>query len=157
MRPQPLPPGQASVTALLVDRPELARLAQRENVIDYVTDPRLRPILNRVIWAATEGEPMPSEGELLELVDPASHKLVHDCLAPNHEKLSFSNSDDPGAVLRDALSMCRREELHAERARLEPLLAQANRSGDHEAAQTIAKQLTELGIELYKLQPRGRR
>jgi DNA primase len=157
MRPQPLPRAQADVTRLLVERPELSRVAQREGAIDYVTDPRLRPILERVIWAATEGEPMPSEGELLELIDPTSHKLVHDCLAPDHEKLSYSNAEDPGAALRMALSHCRREELQAEREQLLTRIAAVKRSGDEDAARTLHVQYNALGIELQKLAPTGRR
>lgn len=153
MRPQPLPRAQADVTRLLVERPELSRVAQREGAIDYVTDPRLRPILERVIWAATEGEPIPSEGELLELIDPTSHKLVHACLAPDHEKLSYSNAEDPGAALRMALSHCRREELQAERARLMARIAGA----DEDSARTLYAQYNALGIELQKLAPTGRR
>jgi DNA primase len=157
MRSQPLPFGQASVTALLVDRPELARLAQREQVLEHVTDPRLRPILERVIWAATEGEPIPSEGELLDLIDPSAHRAVHDWLAPDHEKMSFASADDPGSVLRAAIEICRRDELMAERATLMGLITEATRAGDSETAKFLGKRLTELGIELQKLAPSAKR
>jgi DNA primase len=155
MRLQPLPPGQASVTALLVDRPELARLAQREGALDYVTDPRLRPILDRVIWAATEGEPIPAEGELLDLIDPAFHKHVHAYLAPDHEKLSFSNSEDPGADLRTALAICRRDELEAAHEQLWVRFGEAKRSGAEETARELAKQLHDVKLELQQF--KGRR
>jgi DNA primase len=157
MRSQPLPPAQADVTRLLVERPELSRVAQREGAIEYVTDPRLRPILERVIWAATEGEPIPSEGELLDLIDPAAHQLVHACLAPNHEKLSYANAEDPGAALRDALAHCRRDELQAERAKLERSIAEAARTGDHETAKSLSKRRIELKVELEKLSLAARR
>jgi DNA primase len=157
MRPQPLPPGQASVTALLVDRPELARLAQREGALDYVTDPRLRPILDRVIWAATEGEPIPTEGELLDLIDPAFHRSVHAYLAPDHERLSFSNSEDPGAVLRMALSICKRDELESERNELRARLVDARRSGDEDTLRSLAKRLSDIGAELERQKFENRR
>lgn len=123
---QPLPSGQASVTALLVDRPELARLAEREGVLDRVTDQRLRPIIARVIRAALEGQPIPSEGELLELVDPRQHRLLHDRVFA-HEYLEV---EDPQAALAQGLVLCERDHLEHEVRTLESHISEARSRGD---------------------------
>lgn len=137
MRPvQPLPSGQASVTALLVDRPELARVAEREGVLDRVTDQRLHPILARVIRAALEGESMPSEGELLELVDTSQHRLLHERVF-GHE---YTDVEDPRAVLDHGLGLCRRDDLEREVARLERGIAEARSRGDLEQLHELMKQ-----------------
>jgi DNA primase len=123
---QPLPSGQASVTALLVDRPELARVAEREGVLDRVTDQRLHPILARVIRAALDGESMPSEGELLDLVEPRQHRLLHDRVF-GHEYLEV---EDPQAALEQGLVLCERDHLEHEVRALEDHIAEARSRGD---------------------------
>ncbi|HLT37908.1 MAG TPA: hypothetical protein VK034_16600 [Enhygromyxa sp.] len=123
---QPLPSGQASVTALLVDRPELARVAERGGVLDRVTDQRLQPILARVIRAALDGESIPSEGELLELVDARHHRLLHDRVF-THEYLDV---EDPQAALTQGLALCERDHLEHEVRTLEGHIAEARSRGD---------------------------
>lgn len=150
MRPvQPLPSGQASVTALLVDRPELARLAERERVLDRVTDQRLNPILARVIRAALEGESIPSEGELLDLVDSSQHRLLHDRLFAH----GFLEVEDPQAVLADALVLCERDQLEHEIHVLEQGIAEARSRGDLESVhELVTKRMaaSHRRNELYK-------
>lgn len=127
MRPvQPLPSGQASLTALLVDRPELARVAEREGVLERVTDQRLQPILSRVIRAALDGETIPSEGELLDLVDPHQHRLLHDRVF-GHEYLEI---EDPQAALEQGLVLCERDQLEHEVRTLEHHIDEARSRGD---------------------------
>lgn len=121
----PLPSGQASVTALLVDRPELARNAERNGVLDHVTDQRLQPILARVIQAALDGETMPSEGELLDLVDPVHHRMLHDQLFGHR----FLEDEDPQARLDGGLQICRRDRLEGELHSLEHQIAEARATG----------------------------
>jgi DNA primase len=136
MRPvQPLPSGQASVTALLVDRPELARLAEREGVLDRVNDQRLRPIVARVIRAALDGEAIPSEGELLELVDPRQHRLLHDRVFA-HEYLEV---EDPQAALEHSLILCERDDLEHEVQTLEHHISEASQSGDLESVNELTR------------------
>jgi len=136
MRPvQPLPSGQASVTALLVDRPELARVAEREGVLDRVTDTRLHPILARVIRAALEGEAMPSEGELLELVEQSQHRLLHDSVF-GHEYLE---DEDPQAALDHGLILCKRDDLEREVRQLDQGIAEARTRGDLEALHELMR------------------
>lgn len=134
MRSQPLPSGQASVTALLVDRPELARVAEREGILDRVTDQRLRPIVERVIRAALEGDLIPSEGELLDLVDPAQHRLLHDRVFGH----AYLEVDDPHAVLAQGLALCERDQLELEVRDLERKIAGAQQRGDQDALHQLA-------------------
>ncbi|MFV8751452.1 DNA primase [Nannocystaceae bacterium ST9] len=129
MRSQPLPSGQASVTALLVDRPELARVAEREGILDRVTDQRLRPIVERVLRAALEGDAIPSEGELLDLVDPGQHRMLHDRLFGH----AYLEVEDPHAALEQGLVLCERDQLEIEVRALEQQIASAQRRGDQDA------------------------
>ena len=134
MRPvQPLPSGQASVTALLVDRPELARVAEREGALDRVTDQRLHPILARVIRAALEGESIPSEGELLELVDPGQHRVLHDRVF-GHEYLEI---EDPQAALEQSLVLCERDRLEHDVRTLDGDIDEARSRGDLDLVQEL--------------------
>ncbi len=139
MRLQPLPSGQASVTALLVDRPELARVAEREGILDRVTDQRLRPIVERVLRAALEGDAMPSEGELLDLVDPGQHRMLHDRVFGH----AYLEVDDPHAALEQGLVLCERDQLEIEVRMLEQQIASAQRRGDQDALhQLVAQRMT---------------
>ncbi len=134
MRSQPLPSGQASVTALLVDRPEIARVAEREGILDRVTDQRLRPIVERVIRAALDGDAMPSEGELLDLVDPAQHRMLHDRVFGH----AYLEVEDPHAALDQGLALCERDQLELEVRELEVEIANAQRRGDQDALHELA-------------------
>ena len=146
MRPvQPLPSGQASVTALLVDRPELARLAEREGVLDRVTDQRLNPILARVIRAALDGESIPSEGELLDLVDPGQHRLLHDRVFA-HEYLEV---EDPQSALTQGLVLCERDHLEREVRALEDHIAEARSRGAKDVSLT-SRPSREAANRLYQ-------
>lgn len=133
---QPLPSGQASVTALLVDRPELARLAERERVLERVTDLRLNPILARVIRAALDGESIPSEGELLDLVDPNQHRMLHERVF-GHEYLEVA---DPQAALSQGLVLCERDQLEQQVRTLEHHISEARSRGDLDAVHVLVQQ-----------------
>ncbi|HEY0133269.1 MAG TPA: DNA primase, partial [Nannocystis sp.] len=79
-RPLPeLPRSQVALAALLVDNPHLASLAEQQRVRDFVTDPRLAPIVGAVIDAAFSGD-SPGVGELLDLIEVAAQRQVHDAL-----------------------------------------------------------------------------
>jgi DNA primase len=149
MRPvKPLPSGQASVTALLVDRPELARVAEREGVLNHVTDDRLGPIVRRTIEAAKNGEPRPSAGELLELVDPSQRHALHLLFTPDRRSPSFSDEEDPKAALEAALALCEREVLFGERHRLEQQISQTMARGDQDRARELLAELYEIKAKL---------
>lgn len=154
MRPvKPLPSGQASVTALLVDRPELARVAEREGVLNHVTDDRLGPIVRRTIEAAKNGEPRPSAGELLELIDPSQRQALHLLFTPDRRSPSFSDEEDPKAALQAALALCEREVLFGERHRLEQQISQSMARGEQDRAREL---LAELYVIKAKLEPPSR-
>ncbi|MGB1701158.1 MAG: toprim domain-containing protein, partial [Nannocystaceae bacterium] len=102
-RPQtPLPRGQALLTALLVDLPLAAGGAVREQVLEHVDDPRLAPIIERVLEAASEGRHA-SVGELLALVDPEAEQLLHRAVFQGR----FLEESQPHRVLQQGLTLCK--------------------------------------------------
>lgn len=154
MRPAPpLPSGQASVTALLVDRPELARVAERQGVLDRVTDNRLQPIVDRVIQAALAGETIPSEGELLDLVDTSQHRLLHERVFA-HEYLEI---EDPQAALDHGLALCERDLLEHEVRTLEGHIAEARSRGDLESVHELVTKRMAARRRQHELQASLRR
>jgi DNA primase len=154
MRPvPPLPSGQASVTALLVDRPELARVAERQGVLERVTDIRLQPIVNRVIRAALDGESIPSEGELLELVDVSQHRLLHARVFA-HEYLEV---EDPQTALEHGLVLCERDHLEHEVRALEGHIAEARSRGDLDSVHELVTKRMAARRRQHELQASLRR
>ncbi|NVB37723.1 DNA primase [Pseudenhygromyxa sp. WMMC2535] len=156
MRPvpvQPLPSGQASVTALLVDRPDLARVAEREGVLERVTDQRLRPIVARVIRAALQGEKIPSEGELLELVDPTQHRMLHAEIFGH----GYLEVEDPHAVLEHGLILCERDQLTHEVHTLEQRIREARASGDEDAVRDLTVERMDASHRKLRLEAAMRR
>ena len=154
MRPvKPLPSGQASVAALLVDRPELARMAEREGVLDHVTDERLGPIVRRTIEAAKKGEARPSAGELLELVEPHERKSLHRLFTPDRSSPSFSDEEDPKAALTAAIALCEREVLFARRSDLERQVSTTMARGDQTRARELLAELYEVKAKLARPLP----
>ncbi len=155
MRPQaPLPRGQLDLAALLVDRPELARVAERAGIFSQVTDPRLAPIVRRVIDAAVAGEPKPGEGELLQLVEADAHPLLHRRLFAGE----FLETDDPQAVLDHGLLECDIDQIDRENETLDQHVAEARRRGLPDEVQRLivqkierSKRKSELSTELAKL------
>jgi DNA primase len=126
MRPaQPLPSSQANLTALLIDRPELARLAKKEEVLGLL-DELPRRIVERVLEAAIEGQPQPSEGELLELADPALHRILHDQLFQG----LYRDDEDPKTALFRNIKACESENLRREIASLDRRIDDARSMGD---------------------------
>jgi DNA primase len=142
MRPQPLPRGQLAVTALLIDRPEVARVAERAGALDKVQDARLAPILRRVIEAALGGESQPSEGALLDLTeaDPRLHRFLHQRVFAG----SYLDADDPQALLDQALMQCGREAIEAEIARIETESVHARQLGDEELLRKLQLEKVQL-------------
>lgn len=125
MRPEPLPSGQANLTALLIDRPELARLAKREEVLGLL-DELPRRIVERVLDAAIEGRNQPSEGELLDLADPAMHRILHGQLFAG----LYREDEDPKTALHRNIKACESENLRREIAALDRQIDFARSSGD---------------------------
>jgi DNA primase len=144
MRLPPLPTGETILTALVVDKPQVSTLAKRSGVLDYVTDPRLAPIVGRVLEATFEGEPQPPEGELLSLIDPQAHTQVHEVVFIG----KYQDIEDPEAVLEEGLMLCQRDALDREIKELDSASATARAKGDDDAL----RQLQQRKIELRKQQ-----
>lgn len=126
MRPaQPLPIGQANLTALLIDRPELARLAQKEEVLGLL-DELPRRIVERVIDVALAKGESPSEGELLELAPPNLHRMLHEQLFSG----LYRDDEDPKTALHRNIKACERENLLREIAALDREIDNARNMGD---------------------------
>jgi len=106
----PLPAGQARLAMLLVDVPHLATVAEREGVLEWVTDARLAPLARGVIDGARRGE-QPSMPELLTLVDPLVQAQVHDAVFAGE----YRDAADPLTELRELMHRCEREVLQQRR------------------------------------------
>ena len=148
-RLSPLPTGETLLTALVVDRPQVSSLAKRSGVLDYVNDPRLAPIVGRVMDAAFEGESQPAEGELLSLIDPAAHQQVHEHVFTGR----FLDIEEPETVLAEGLRICQREELDREIEELDAASASARARGD----EGTLRELQQKKIEIRKKQAELRR
>jgi DNA primase len=136
MRPaQPLPSGQANLTALLIDRPELARLAKREEVLGLL-DELPRRIVERVLDAAIEGRSQPSEGELLDLADPAMHRILHGQLFAG----LYREDEDPKTALHRNIKACESENIRREIATLDRQIDHARSSGDDSQVHALTLQ-----------------
>ena len=106
----PLPAGQARLAMLLVDVPHLASVADREGVLEWVTDARLAPLARAVVDGARRGE-HPSMPELLTLVDPLAQVQVHDAVFAG----DYRDAADPLTELRELMHRCEREVLQQRR------------------------------------------
>lgn len=148
-RPLPeLPRCQVALLALLVDNPHLAEMAEQAGVQNFVTDSRLAPIAQEVVQRALVGE-NPPEGELLELVDPAARRQVHDAVFAGTFR---DTQDDPIALLAGCLWDCQRERLKSERRRLDVQVTEARSRGDLDQARELMLRKVELNRHLAELE-----
>jgi DNA primase len=147
MHAAPLPRGQVALTALLVDHPELARVAERAGVSDRVQDPRLAPILGRVLESAFQGERQPGEGELLELVEDRSGGRLHRRLHQTIFSGTYADASDPQTLLETTLDLCELESLERDIAALDGQSQHAKREGDE-------ARVRELQIDRLRLRQR---
>lgn len=143
-----LPRSQVALVALLVDNPHLAYEAEQAEVQLYVTDPRLAPIAEEVLRRAQVGE-NPPEGELLELVEPAVRRQVHDAVFAGTYR---DTQEDPLALLRGCIWDCQRDRLKAERRRIDTQLAEARERGDLDRARELSCLKVELIRHLAQLE-----
>ena len=141
-----LPRSQVALAALLVDNPHLASLAEQQNVRAYVTDPRLAPIVGAVIDAAFDGN-SPGVGELLDLVDVAAQRQVHDALFAGR----YRDEENPQEVLDRCLFDCRLESLEQRRNELAARISQAIERGEQPIALTLSRERSELNQQLAAL------
>lgn len=147
-RPLPeLPRSQVALVALLVDNPHLATLAEQAKVEDYVTDPRLSPIVRAVLAAAFAGD-QPGEGELLETVDPSVHRQLHDALFAG----TFRDLEHPQKVLDNCIYDCVRDRLKHSRRQLETDIRSALERGEQQQARELSLKRTDVNRRLAELE-----
>lgn len=142
-----LPRSQVALAALLVDNPHLASLAEQQRVRDFVTDPRLAPIVGAVIDAAFSGD-SPGVGELLDLVDVAAQRQVHDALFAGR----YRDEENPQEVLDRCLFDCRLESLKVERQQLAARISQAIERGEQPIARELSLARSEINRQLAELE-----
>ncbi len=148
VRPLPeLPRCQVALAALLVDNPHLASLADQNKVLDYVTDPRLAPIVQAVLKAAFEGD-QPGEGELLELVDPALQRQVHDALFVGQ----YRDVEHPAQELEGRIHDCRRDQLKQQREELAAQITRAIERGEQQQARELSLARRDVNLRLSELE-----
>lgn len=149
-RPLPeLPRSQVALVALLVDNPHLATLAEQAKVQDYVTDPRLSPIVRAVLEAAFAGD-QPGEGELLESVDPACHRQLHDAVFCG----MFRDLEHPQQVLDSCIYDCQRDRLKRSRHQLDADIRHALERGEQQQARELSLKRTDVNRSLAELERR---
>jgi DNA primase len=149
-RPLPeLPRSQVALVALLVDNPHLATLAEQAKVQDYVTDQRLSPIVRAVLKAAFEGD-QPGEGELLEGIDPAAHRQLHDALFNG----TFRDLEHPQQVLDSCIYDCQRDRLRHSRHQLDADIRHAIERGEQQQARELSMKRTDVNRRLAELERR---
>jgi len=126
--------------------PTKISLAEQQKVRDYVTDPRLAPIVGAVIDAAFDGN-SPGVGELLDLVDVAAQRQVHDALFAGR----YRDEENPAEVLDRCLFDCRLESLEQRRNELAARISQAIERGEQPIALTLSRERSELNQQLAAL------
>ena len=114
---------------------------------DFVTDPRLAPIVGAVIDAAFSGD-SPGEGELLDLVEVAAQRQVHDALFAGR----FRDEENPQEVLDRCLFDCRLEALKAQRQLLAARISQALERGEQPIARELSLERSEVNRQLAELE-----
>lgn len=157
MNAQPLPQAQVALTALLVDHPELARVADRAGVNERVQDPRLAPILGRVLEATLKGEPQPGEGELLDLVEDLAGGNLHRRLHQTIFSGTYADASDPQTLLETTLDLCELESLESDIAALDGQSQHARSGGDQARVQELQLDRLRLRRRQQELLERRRR
>jgi DNA primase len=142
----PLPAGQAQLCMLLIDMPHLASMAERQGALRSITDPRLSPIASAVVEGARRGED-PNMPALLELVDPAAQRQVHDEVFDGRYREDGGGMEDPQAILLTLLQRCREEALNLEIRELDRQIQTAQDQGYPDKA-------SELSLERLALRRR---
>lgn len=149
-RPLPeLPRSQVALVALLVDNPHLASLAEQAKVQDYVTDPRLLPIVRNVLDAAFAGEQPGGVGELLvHIDDPGEQRRVHDAVFTG----MFRDVERPQQLLDGCLYDCQRDRLKLHQRTLAARISQALERGEQQQARELSLERTDINRRLADLE-----
>jgi DNA primase len=133
-----LPAAQAQLAMLLVDVPHLASLAERNGALEAVSDPRLAPLVHRVVQSAKSGED-PSLTDLLDLVDaPSQQDVYRQVFAGRYRGLE--ESADPRAILGSLVHRCREEAIEQQIRELDHRIQQAQDAGYPDQASELAQQ-----------------
>ncbi len=147
-RPLPaLPSVQADLTALLVDHPGLVADIDRREVASFVTDRRLRPIVDKV-FEDPEAVSHLAWGDFLEGVDPRAHRQIHDQIFAG----AYRDSElDLQRELAECLHGCRREQIKRKIAEFDIEIRAARTQGDMERARDLSRQRVDLSRQLHTL------
>lgn len=137
-----LPRGQALLTALLVDLPMAAGGAVRDQVLEHVDDPRLSPIVERVLEAASEGRHA-TVGELLALVEPEAEQLLHRAIFQGR----FLEETRPNRVLQQGLTLCKVVKIESQIPLIDHQTDAARRDGREEEVRALIQRRLELRKE----------
>ena len=137
-----LPAGQVELCMLLIDMPHLSSMAERQGVLEYITDPRLAPIATAVLDGAKRGE-NPGMAALLELVDPRAQRQVHDQVFGGRYR-DAGDGVDPGLILVGLLQRCREELLDLEIRELDRRIRVAQDQGYPDEARELSNKKLEL-------------
>lgn len=150
-RPAPLPPAQAQLCALLVDNSHLAAVAEREGVLEELTDPRLRRLAEVVIAAARGGE-NPGEGDLLAVLEPQEHRQVHDKVFVGTYR---GTEIDLVGALHELLQVLRRERIQRAIEARDGEMREARDRGDLDRLRSLTQERLALCRQLadFKLNP----
>lgn len=148
MRPLPeLPRSQVALVALLVDNPHLATLAEQARVEDYVTDPRLQPIVRAVLAAAFAGE-QPGIGDLLETVAPGEQRRVHDAVFSG----TYRDEQHPQHTLAMFVHACQCEQLKHRSRLMSTQILHARERGENQQAVELTRDRLRLNHQLAELE-----
>lgn len=142
--PQPLPRVETELVTLLIDNPHVAGLAERSGVLDHLSDGRLRTIAAAVLEAARRGE-HPGEGELLELVPAAEHRLLHQRIFAGTYRGTELELE---SLLGELLAAARRDRLRAAIDGLDPRMGEARARGDLDLLRALAQEKIDLRRQL---------
>lgn len=141
-----LPAGQAELTMLLLDLPHLATVAQREGVLEYITDSRLAPLAKAVIDGAQRGEDLNLD-ELLQQVDEGVQPQVYDAVFAGHYR-DLREGANPQSILADLINAAKREALVPRLRELDRAMAEALAEGYPEKARQLSHDKLELQRQL---------
>lgn len=135
------------MTALLVDNPGLLVDMDTEELLVFVGDKRLRPIVEKLIADPAACSQI-GIGELLEGVDPRAHRQINDQIFAG----TYRDTElDLQRELAECLHGCRREQLKRKIAERDQDIRNARTQGDMERARELSRQRMDLTRQLHTL------
>ena len=116
--------------------------AVRDQVLEHVDDPRLSPIVERVLEAASEGRHA-TVGELLALVEPEAEQLLHRAIFQGR----FLEETRPNRVLQQGLTLCKVVKIESQIPLIDQQTDAARRDGREEEVRALIQRRLELRKE----------